>query len=152
MNLEFKHIQHYLLTDLKIIYFDELIGCFGGYMEGMEFNPVRVLYNGQDNRNLNADMESEIFLKLEDIKIILRPLSDLTKEIEVNGERFVPIKKCKKTTILKHVSKYPFDFKDLEFERYDVMLLLFQWHFDFQGLIEKGLAVDINTLSVQNDG
>ena len=28
---------------------------------------------------------------LSEIKLILRPLSDLTKEIEVNGEKFVPI-------------------------------------------------------------
>jgi hypothetical protein len=28
---------------------------------------------------------------IEKIKPILRPLSDLTKEIEVNGEKFIPI-------------------------------------------------------------
>jgi hypothetical protein len=29
---------------------------------------------------------------------------------------------------------------------------LFEWNFDVFGLIEKGRAIDINTLSVQNDG
>lgn len=28
-----------------------------------------------------------------DLKLILRPLSDLTKEIEVNGEKFIPYEK-----------------------------------------------------------
>ena len=35
---------------------------------------------------------------------------------------------------------------------YGTIQVLFKHHFDVFGLIEKGLAVDINTLSVQNDG
>ena len=35
---------------------------------------------------------------------------------------------------------------------YELHDFLFENHIDVFGLIEKGLAVDINTLSVQNDG
>ena len=35
---------------------------------------------------------------------------------------------------------------------YELHEFLFENHFDVFGLIEKGLAIDINTLSVQNDG
>ena len=35
---------------------------------------------------------------------------------------------------------------------YELHEFLFQNHIDVFGLIEKGLAIDINTLSVQNDG
>lgn len=35
---------------------------------------------------------------------------------------------------------------------YGTLKVLLKHHFDVFGLIEKGLAVDINTLSVQNDG
>lgn len=84
---------------------------------------------------------------------ILRPLSDLIKEIEVNGEKFVPIKKLgweyydgelgsitncvygesPKTTV--NVMDYLYDLEQL-----------YEWHLDIHGLIEKGLAIDINTL------
>lgn len=78
-------------------------------------------------------------------KPILHPLSDLTKEIEHNGEKFVPsdrlainlFSKGTKEIILKgEINGIP----------YWVMQYLFEWHFDVFGLIEKGLAVDINTL------
>lgn len=35
---------------------------------------------------------------------------------------------------------------------FGVVQLAFKHHFDIFGLIEKGLAIDVNTLSVQNDG
>lgn len=79
-------------------------------------------------------------------KIILRPLSDLTKEITVNGETFVPL-----------VTLYNSDYyrKGMNEVISNVMHLknqifwysrLFEWHFDVFGLIKKGLAIDINTL------
>lgn len=74
---------------------------------------------------------------------ILRPLSDLTKEIEVNGEKFLPIERIKKM--------YPSDTfsstANLAKWSYRIIEKLCEWHFDIFGLIEKGLAVDINTLN-----
>ena len=85
-------------------------------------------------------------------KPILRPLSDLTKEIEHNGEKFMPIRKFYD---MRHVSESELDiwgkelindikkgkeFKLSHFEK------LYEWHFDIHRLIEKELAVDINTL------
>lgn len=92
-------------------------------------------------------------------KIRLRPLSDLTKEIEHNGEKFVPIdyingefrleipnkielQNWVKNKSIHFVLAEWVDIKDL----YKLFKLLFQWHFDLHGLIDKGLAVDINTL------
>lgn len=94
-------------------------------------------------------------------KPILRPLSDLTKEIEVNGERFIPLQVFKK--INKTISFYQPLSKDMDlqidietenysqsidlFEGYLVTQKLFEWHFDVFNLIEKGLAVDINEIN-----
>ena len=89
-------------------------------------------------------------------KPILRPLSDLTKEIEVNGEKFVPLRR------LNEDSEYPLLIEDdgtiyftdacelnmLEITSiYDIFQKLYQWHFDVFGLIPEGLAIDINTLN-----
>lgn len=118
-------------------------------------------------------------------KPILRPFSDLTKEIEINGEKFIPIvelaKICDesfqhdkdvKTKGKIHGCKY-LDKNDIvnvlayhedimtfglhsngslgkQFHvapnQYTMFQKLFEWHFDVFGLIEKGLAIDINSL------
>jgi hypothetical protein len=140
------------------------------------------------------------------IKPILKPLSDLTKEIEVDGKKFIPLKKIheldetnsfddkeksyklifidkvisvehnkyellgKEDFVLKYVVEtsnlgnfiYSFTY-DPEIRRFakrnetykqplgigfqiDMFNKLFEWHFDVFGLIEKGLAINKNTL------
>ena len=93
-------------------------------------------------------------------KPILRPLSDLTKEIEHNGERFVPIDELWGQTLGEIDSNtyddYFFnpDLKTTWICKENVLQLewvvvekLFEWHFDVFGLIDAGLAIDINTLN-----
>jgi len=78
-------------------------------------------------------------------KPILRPLSDLTKEIEVNGEKFVPHIKLGGRPNLKD---YDIEYlsKNIDNMSYGLVSKLIEWHFDVFGLIEKNLAIDINTL------
>lgn len=80
-------------------------------------------------------------------KPILRPLSDLTKEIEIDGEKITPYDKLNYKPTIKHVSDYPFSYNDLQFISHYSFQLLIEWHFDIFGLIEKGFAIDINTLN-----
>lgn len=84
------------------------------------------------------------------MKPILHPLSDLTKEMEYNGEKFVPFKK-----ILFSINNEDENRPDLRVRiwikepqnmPFFVIQKLFEWHFDVFGLIDKGLAIDINTL------
>ena len=86
---------------------------------------------------------------------ILRPLSDLTKEIEHKGEKFVPIvkllenssfdtSKMSEEEIMYFVNGY--SYIDL-IALYDLPLYL-QWHFDLFGGIESGEAIDVNTLDI----
>jgi hypothetical protein len=85
-----------------------------------------------------------------------RPLSDLTKEIEVNGEKFVPMERLEidssdvwindvNNQVMisqKHChSIYAIDVY------YNIIQELLEWHFDVFGLIGAGLAIDINTLN-----
>ena len=76
-------------------------------------------------------------------KIYLRPLSDLTKEIEVNREKFVPINRMELYGYYDKSCLNPNNVKSIS---YNMIQFLFEWHFDVFGLIEKGLAIDINTL------
>ena len=134
MKLELKHLAPYLPYGLKY----RLHGNF----------PIQ---NGVDNwiediREISPfNFTLEKVLTWETCKPILRPLSDLTKEIEVDGERFIP---------LKYIFGEDFNPNDEFWINLDVLCiayreiqLLFEWHFDVFGLINQGLAIDINTLS-----
>lgn len=149
--LELKHLAGYLPYGLK-----------GNYNVSDVVPEYKYELRGKELRTDNIDF----FLQYA--KPILRPLSDLTKEIEVNGEKFVPIDWLRKN-INKciHFSDNRFmDYDDgkskniLHYSFYDVfsdtidveeiiefIQKLYEWHFDIHGLIEKGLAIDINTLS-----
>lgn len=111
-----------------------------------------------------------------EVEPILRPLSDLTKEIEHKGEKFVSMTKIMGMEDYKHFFekwsglKRPedwsvidcwwvnteFDKKRKPYEHFSTWHLdrislsdamkLIEWHFDIAGLIEKGEAIDVNKL------
>jgi len=97
-------------------------------------------------------------MEIKEVKPILRPLSDLNKEIEVNGERFVPIDIMNEYSDLECVPSLLSDNPDaLYFSNNEDKIYLtdiypnhisklFEWHFDVFNLIENNLAIDINTL------
>lgn len=85
------------------------------------------------------------------IKPILRHLRDLFKEIEVQGEKMLMCEKLNlfginyfEGTKLKNQYGYVFEISNLPFDKIQKLLEL---HFNIFGLIEKGLAIDINTLN-----
>ena len=125
--------------------------------------------------------------RFDRVKLILRPLSDLAKDIEQNGERFVPMGELLKITLQKTFNylenfevKYvgensncygisarcyekdeagfsfsednSFDFTlnsaRLNINQLELYTKLFEWKFDIFNLIEKGEAIDVNTLKV----
>jgi hypothetical protein len=139
MKLELKHIAPYLPYGLKIA---------SKSLSGVITNTYIM-----ELENYNDCGIGNVVFGINQIPI-LRPLSDLTREIEVNGENIVPI-----TELLKISS---FDVDKMNWEEqldysyiycelqsinwYDIQLLL-EWHFDIFRLIEQGLAIDINTLN-----
>jgi hypothetical protein len=120
----------------------------------LEFGKNRVVIDTLDSLCADcATFESSMDYYLIDpedneceIKPILRPLSDLTKSIEHNGEKFVP------QDILNHLDlEWVITSDNLVMKmNYEDVLKLLEWHFDIFGLIEKGLAIDINTLKNEN--
>jgi hypothetical protein len=82
-------------------------------------------------------------------KPILRPLSMLDKEIEVNGERFVPIdwfeEKYYTLSLHKEYERLLEEdgYKWINHMSYLLIIHLLEWHFDIFGLIDAGLAVEM---------
>ena len=129
--LEIKHLTPYLLFDLKCKIYDDIASL----------TPI-----------LFAELATKPdYLENRIVKPILRPLSDLVKEIEVDGERFAPYENLKseyKTILafsdaINKIREYR-----INEVRYGVIQKLIEWHFDVFGLIEKGLALDINTVDL----
>lgn len=153
MKLEIKHLAPYLPYELK---------CYqsGEYVKGTENNekPKPNLYT---ITGITTDctgiirveaIDNEYFLQphIEDVFPILRPLSDLNKEITINGELhqmwlLLPTL-CKHSHETKLINNngYKFEIQKLP---YDCICKLFEYHIDVFGLIPNGLAIDINKLS-----
>lgn len=134
MNLELKHLAAYLPYGLN-----------GKYI----LSSVIKLSDSQKDeiRDCNLMEENVKFFRIY-CKPILRPLSDLTKEIEHNGENFVPIDELlykmklevrglSKFVILNTIKNEPFIIEHWAFEK------LVEWHFDVFGLIDEGFALPL---------
>lgn len=123
--------------------------------------------------DLYADIENKTFS--EEFIPVCRPLSDLTKEIEHNGEKFIPALK-----LVELEEKYnnwkdtgPYDIRiitkpfgqvlkiskaerwvlyisldEIERAKYYIVSQLIEWKFDIANLIPKEEAINVNTLNV----
>lgn len=111
----------------------------------LPYNP-KVLNGYGDLSDLKTEFirYSKLYLnsnKIDNIALILRPLSDLAKEIEVNEEKFVPTKAL---SIWDLEGITIIDIPHIPVNLYELLL---KWNFDVFGLIPQGLAIDINTLN-----
>lgn len=142
MKLELKHVQTYPLgkDGVKVMIGIDKIRFIN--MISIDENEVCV----EDAYGLDE------WMPISELKLILRPLSDLTKEIEHNGEKFVPneymqeITGLSKATGRDFLSGFFFGELNLRGTTLHAYMKFFEWHFDVFGLIKEGLAIDINTL------
>lgn len=127
--LELKQIAPYLPYGLKIKTEKMFVG-----------DPIMELTH--ENVYDKISLVSFFSFKQKNYKPILRPMSDLHKEIEVNGETFTPAERIKKM--------YPSDTfsstSNAAQWSYRIVQKLLEWHFDVYGLIDENLAININEL------
>jgi hypothetical protein len=82
MKLELEHLAPYLPYNLEILFeYRPFFKCYPNYFKTELLHPSNILIIGKKTYSVISS------------KPKLRPLSDLTKEIEVNGEKFVPCEK-----------------------------------------------------------
>ena len=105
MKLEIKHLAGYLSYSLKVL--DEEYG-----------KTFEVCSYRQDSEEwmIYDDIDGSVEEYSRDIlKPILHPLSDLTKEIEVNGEKFVPIVEIGKMFDFDNLERFELDDDIIEY-------------------------------------
>lgn len=152
MKLELKHLAPYLPYKLK--------------MKGNQGGDVFHLL-GLRNNETCLFFELSYWEDIFDFKPMLRPICDLTKEIEINGKKFVPMEylfdfENPYNKIPKRM-KYHYEevpnrisithnatcrstevlFSEMGANPYWMMQKLFEWHFDVFGLINEGLALPL---------
>jgi hypothetical protein len=132
--IKLEEIVCYLPYGLKFYVFDD---------PAIEKKYLKQYPNGNSRVDLTFENFKEKIYK-DGFKPILHPLSDLTKEIEVNGEKFVP--NLHKDFNLFIQSDLEYFISNIHFAHFFQIKKLYQWHFDIHNLIERGLAIDINTL------
>lgn len=116
MKLELKHLAPYLPYGLKYRFRE-----IGGDVE-MFYHSIAGILNRGD-------------------KIYLRPLSDLTKEIEHNGEKFVPMHEFWNANEGEFEIRLAPNGAVHNATPYWIIQKLFEWHFDVFNLIPQGLAI-----------
>ncbi len=137
MNIEIKHLAAYLPYGLKIqLLRHEYFGIYQHYsLRNWSDYPI----------SFPVNEGIEYAAMLSEVKPILRPLSDLTKEIEVNGEMFVPVERLDEIygQTLESSEAYHL-IQPITLEPYILIRQLLEWHFDIFN--PNNLAIDINTL------
>jgi hypothetical protein len=133
MKLELKHLAGYLPYGLKIktTFGWDTMQTLNDYCVNIDFEDVHY-YDS---------------LETTDFKPILLPLSDLTKEIDVNGKKFVPLYYNAFREDKDFIIEFQNGFLHHNAIKYGIINKLLEWHFDIYGLIDAGLAIDINTLN-----
>jgi hypothetical protein len=146
MKLELKHLAPYLPYGLKGYAYSE-----DGYYETIEEGELVRIDTGitrsgdtQEKWLVVDDME----VPIHEFEPILRPLSDLqNKDLDLWIDFGIEIDETNTHYLIEALVKGTFYAKDIHFA-FRVREALFKMHFDVFGLIEKGLAIDINTLKL----
>jgi hypothetical protein len=127
--LELKHLSPYLPYGLKLFYtHTKKIG---------QVSNIYTIGEGYDNDDIKISIDYTDGEHIWMYKPILRPLSDLTEEIEEGKPMFFPSHQ-----LIKHIEQQ----QDIFNCSYSEIDYLIRNHFDVFGLIEKGLAIDINKI------
>jgi hypothetical protein len=122
--------------------------------------PLLYAKYGYVKSTLSIDKSHQFkLLESGSLKLVLRPITDLTKEIEINGGKFIPTDE-----VLTELHR---ECADIHFEWIDAVLndkanvdnyikncpfnmiqIFISWHFDVFNLIKRGDAININTLNL----
>ena len=109
--------------------------------------PYGVAYNYTNSDRVSV-LTSDVIARreklrtLDKIRPILRPLSDLTKEIEHNGKTFVPLYFWDDKDRISLLASCATEVIYIEYLEYFIFEQLIEWHFDVFGLIDAGLAIE----------
>lgn len=126
MKLELKHLATY--SPYKLMLMIDGLSC---EIEGFDLHKTDTV------------IAERVSYKFEEVKPILRPFTDLTEKRAVSILGFDKIDDEGYRQIYD-LMRYGHEYTDCT--RWDILEPLIEWKYDIFGLINEGLAIDINTL------
>jgi hypothetical protein len=168
--LELKEIAGYLPHGLKFKYFDPEREC----EEIIQLGEV-MIEDWEDDYSHYYNGMSDYHLLPDEVTPILRPISDLYRPITHNGKEIVPIVECARISLPEHEWEFGINcaigvieekivkFKyaegseafyicyysdDAPSNQYKIFDFLHKLKIDYRGMIDDGLAIDVNTLDI----
>lgn len=145
MKLELKYLSAYLPYGVNGNWIDE-----NG--KGWIHDLIGLNSRGDMQVLLMACDGSVNWYNIKEFKPILRPLTDLTKEIEHNGEKVVFVEYLEENSpiafnpIKELVEPLMENINWISHVEYYLIQHLLSWHFDCFSLIDNDLAININSL------
>lgn len=137
MKLELKHLTPYLPYGLEWF-------CLDQDSRECEELPTVKMFNLPNETleigGMDIDISELPYPNGLTIKPILRPLSDLYEKVRYFENTYPSFDVTQIDSLIN-------DSRWLNQCEYLLVQYLFEWYFDVFGLIEKGLAIDINTLN-----
>jgi hypothetical protein len=140
MKLEFKHLAPYLPYNIEFL----------------DNAKSETIIGWKDDRIYIDNCHKSGYCRIDEINtLLLRPLTDLNQELEINGETFIPTTRIFELfgmhysfvfggDIEHRITMYiNGDWVEVSSFPYEIVNKLFEWHFDVFGLICEGLAVKI---------
>jgi hypothetical protein len=150
MKLEIKHLAPYLAYGL-------MFQCIDLESEEYEELPLTaiILSDGKQDLiigNQEVDIDDLFANQHECLFPIIRPLSDLIKEIKIDGIEYESVEHYFEDVyytqkLHKQVKSIIEDERWVNYCEFILIEFLFENHFDVFGLIAQELAIDINTLN-----
>lgn len=119
-------------------------------------NEIFNVYGIELNEGLfHADTDEYSWYCIDMFKPVLHPMSDLTKTIERNGEKFVPLHRLLEhssfnlgTMTNKDIMEFADIYSNVDLITVNDLPLYLEWKFDIAGLIDIGEAIDVNILKI----
>jgi len=136
MKLELKHLAPYLPYGLRVTYIHRI----GDKKELVHKQSIDRVFMDYGYLNLHTEPYSKQ-APIIDYLLELRPLSDLTKE----EYQYIWELETDEESVSQWIDLDTWSQQTCKWS-YDLWSTLFEKHFDVFGLIDKGLAIDINTL------
>ena len=130
--LTLEHLSMAMIYNYSLQYFDD--------ERELLHNDCKIVELREDEMTI-ANGEYQYDVNFDDIKLIVRPLIDLEKEIDFNGSKFSPMKELQWLyeewfEVDKYIVNGLLDFRRTK--------NLLKWNFDIYNLIKNELAISIH--------
>ena len=133
--LTLEHLSIAMTYNYSLQYFDD--------ERELLHNDCKIVELREDEITI-ANGEYQYDVKFKDVKLIVRPKADLTKEINYKGEIFIPVNYEVFEISKEDIIEFQNNFIHYKRMKFGILQILLKWNFDIFNLTKDGLAISIH--------